>query len=185
MFLRWDKRLTLRSTGAFFAATTAIAVIVPDASGTTQDPYPAPPQSTTQSGRYAEISTSGPAYRTRSALGETPGAGPDISSRAFIYVEGSGLHADSAQVGWRGDYFAGESNVCGGNFDIQWTDAQGQHQDRNMGVDNCTTLPQRNWPGHYVTFDLHNETFSPNTDVCGRYHLDFGDSPWVCITMKP
>lgn len=138
-------------------------------------------------GRYAEV-PSGDSFGNYSALGETPGPGGIVGSRAFIYVNGTGLHANYAQVGWRG-YFDPKSpwppNVCNGSFDIQWTDAQGHHQERHGNSPNCTIPPQFNIPGHYISFDLNNDTFKANTDVCGRYTINGETSPWACIEMKP
>lgn len=104
----------------------------------------------------------------------------------FIYVDGGGLHANSAQVGWRGSPHAPtQDNICGGTFDIQWTDANGAHQERHGTLENCTNVTQFLFPGHYITFDLNRETFKAHTDVCGRYRIDGADSPWACIAMKP
>ena len=137
-------------------------------------------------GRYAETPTSTRNPLARSALGETPAPGAGPNSRAFIYVDGTGLQANYAEVGWRGGPDSiWQDNVCGGSFDIQWTDANGAHQERHGNVNNCTTVAQFIYPGHYLTFDLSNETFKADTDVCGRYHIDGKDSPWACITMKP
>lgn len=131
-------------------------------------------------GLYAEAEE----YQYMSSLGETPGPGPTFGSRVFVYVNGDGLQANYAEVGWRGSYEYIQ-NVCGGSAEIQWTDAQGNHQSKNAEINNCTTPPQVNYPGHYVTFDMSQESFSPNTQVCGRCHMDFGTSPWACVEMKP
>lgn len=137
-------------------------------------------------GLYAETKAPAPdsAATPLSALGETPGPGPTYGSRVFIYVNGSGLRANYAEVGWRGSYEK-VGNVCGGSVEIQWTDAQGRHKSKSGGINNCTTPPQVNYPGHYLTFDMSRESFKSGTSVCGRYHMDFGTSPWACVTMKP
>lgn len=153
------------------------------------DGFPVPPKGNEvdTGSRYAEAPVESGAS-ARSALGEVPGPGAVVGSRAFIYVNGKGLHANYAQVGWRG-YFNPKTpwppNVCNGAFDIQWTDARGRHQERHGKSPNCTTPPQFNWPGHYISFDLNRETFKANTNVCGRYTLNGESSPWACVKMKP
>lgn len=186
-----------------FAAVVSLATVMSpalaNAQGTTvlsaKDNHPLPPKNEkdTTDGYYAESSSSSSsssddAFTNYSALGETPGPGSVAGSRAFIYVNGEGLHANYAQVGWRGYFNPKEpipSNICNGSFDIQWTDAQGNHQERHGSTPSCTTAPQFNFPGHYLSFDLNNDTFKANTDVCGRYTIQGETSPWACVTMKP